>query len=63
LELKRWAGEAAHRRGLEQLADYLERQGLDRGYLVVFDFSRDQDDRWRQDRVTVDGKELVMVRI
>jgi hypothetical protein len=38
LELKRWAGEAAHRRGLQQLADYLERQGLDRGYLVVFDF-------------------------
>jgi hypothetical protein len=37
LELKRWAGEAAHRRGLKQLADYLERQGLDRGYLIVFD--------------------------
>lgn len=63
LELKRWAGEAAHRRGLEQLADYLERQGLDRGYLVVFDFSRDRDGRWLEDRVTVDGKELVMVRV
>ncbi|MGD8400399.1 MAG: hypothetical protein PVH64_05605 [Bacillota bacterium] len=27
MELKRWAGEAAHRRDLKQLADYLERQG------------------------------------
>jgi hypothetical protein len=63
LELKRWAGETAHRRGLKQLADYLERQGLNRGYLVVFDFNRDQDHRWRQDRETVDSKELVMVRV
>jgi hypothetical protein len=63
LELKRWAGEAAHRRGLKQLADYLERQGLDQGYLVVFDFSKDTETTWRKDRTTVGGKQIVMVRV
>jgi hypothetical protein len=63
LELKRWAGEAAHRRGLKQLADYLERQGLDRGYLVVFDFRKDSEVAWQDQRTTVDGKEIVMVRV
>jgi hypothetical protein len=63
LELKRWAGEAAHRRGLKQLAGYLERQGLERGYLVVFDFSKDKEAVWREDRRTVDGKEIMMVRV
>jgi hypothetical protein len=63
LELKRWSGEAAHRRGLQQLADYLERQGLKRGYLVVFDFGRDRENRWSEDRTTVDGKEIMMVRV
>jgi hypothetical protein len=63
LELKRWSGEAVHRRGLKQLADYLERQGLDRGYLVVFDFSEGRDNRRQEDRTTVDGKEIMMVRV
>ncbi|MGD8400757.1 MAG: hypothetical protein PVH64_07475 [Bacillota bacterium] len=63
LELKRWAGEAAHRRGLKQLADYLERQGLDRGYLIVFDFNKDKEAAWREDRRTIDGKEIIMVRV
>jgi len=36
-ELKVWRGKAAHQRGLAQLADYLERQGLAEGYLVIFD--------------------------
>jgi hypothetical protein len=37
IELKRWYGEKAHQRGLAQLADYLDIQGLDEGYLVIFD--------------------------
>jgi hypothetical protein len=63
LELKCWAGEAAHRRGLKQLAGYLERQGLDQGYLLVFDFSKDKQAVWREDRRTVDGKKIMMVRV
>jgi hypothetical protein len=37
IELKKWYGEKAHRGGLKQLADYLERQGQDEGYLIIFD--------------------------
>jgi hypothetical protein len=36
---------------------------LDRGYLVVFDFSRNREGRRNEDRATVDGKEIMMVRV
>jgi hypothetical protein len=38
-ELKIWRGEAAHEEGLDQLSDYLDRQKLTEGYLVIFDHS------------------------
>ncbi|MCP5049491.1 MAG: AAA family ATPase, partial [bacterium] len=37
IELKKWYGEKAHQNGLKQLADYLERQNRDTGYLLIFD--------------------------
>jgi AAA-like domain len=40
IELKLWYGEAAHEKGLIQLADYLDRQHLDTGFLLIFDRSR-----------------------
>jgi hypothetical protein len=36
-ELKIWRGEAAHQTGLQQLCDYLDREGLDKGFLIIFD--------------------------
>ncbi|MDX1908728.1 MAG: AAA-like domain-containing protein [Bacteroidia bacterium] len=36
VELKVWRGPAAHQTGLDQLADYLGRQHLDSGYLLIF---------------------------
>ncbi|MEZ4829332.1 MAG: restriction endonuclease [Bacteroidia bacterium] len=36
IELKRWYGESVHQRGLDQLADYLDRQELESGFLVIF---------------------------
>ena len=32
IEMKVWRGDAYHESGLEQLADYLDRQNLDTGY-------------------------------
>lgn len=63
LELKRWYGEEAHQRGLKQLAGYLEVQGLGEGWLIVFDFSKEQEKVWTQDQVTVEGKTIRMVRV
>lgn len=40
LELKIWRGEKYHKKGLIQLGEYLEQYGLDKGYLLVFDFRK-----------------------
>jgi len=37
VELKLWYGERRYAAGLSQLAKYLDREGLDHGYLFVFD--------------------------
>jgi hypothetical protein len=36
-ELKVWRGEMAHQKGLNQLADYLDRLNMNIGYLLIFD--------------------------
>jgi hypothetical protein len=43
LELKLWRGEAYHQAGLQQLSDYLDFQGLKRGYLLIFDFRQSKE--------------------
>ena len=60
IELKRWYGEQAHQRGLLQLADYLQRQGMDDGYLLIFDPRRQGDvpaHGWQE----VEGKRVFVV--
>jgi Predicted AAA-ATPase len=58
-ELKIWRGEVAHEQGLLQLADYLDRQSLNEGYLVIFDHSTVKS--WKTDRAEVKGKNIFMV--
>ncbi len=38
IELKIWRGKQAHAEGLDQLSDYLDRQNLKTGYLLIYDF-------------------------
>jgi hypothetical protein len=59
LELKRWYGQEAHRRGLEQLHGYLESLGLDTGYLLIFDHRRGQV--WQEEWIDVQGKRVFAV--
>lgn len=40
LELKIWRGEEYHKNGIEQLGQYLDQYGLDKGYLLIFDFRK-----------------------
>ena len=40
IELKIWRCEAAHQKGMNQLADFLDRQHLSEGYLLIFDRSK-----------------------
>jgi AAA-like domain len=60
-EMKMWYGEAAHQKGLMQLADYLDRQGLDTGFLVIFDNAKKK--LWTKDWIDVNGKRIFWVRV
>ncbi|MGL5066464.1 MAG: GxxExxY protein [Sarcina sp.] len=43
IETKIWHGEIAHTKGLEQLRNYLDIEGLDRGYLLIFNFNKNKE--------------------
>ena len=58
-ELKIWRGPEAHADGLAQLADYLERQSLQEGYLLVFDHSKKKS--WKSGWEEVLGKKVFVV--
>ena len=63
IELKVWSGQEAHEKGIRQIKDYIDRVGVDKGYIVIYDFNKNKDQEWQQDRVNVDGKEIFMVRV
>ena len=58
-ELKIWRGNEAHKRGLKQLGDYLERQVLDTGYLVIFENTATKS--WKKGWIKADGKKVFAV--
>jgi hypothetical protein len=60
-ELKIWRGPAAHDKGLAQLVDYLDRMGLDTGFLLIFDTNKKK--KWDKDWVDVQGKRIFWVRV
>jgi hypothetical protein len=43
VELKLWYGEASHEKALEQIAGYLDSKGKDTGYLLTFDFRKENN--------------------
>ncbi|MCP4136859.1 MAG: hypothetical protein GY754_38165, partial [bacterium] len=46
-------------KGIEQLRDYLERQHLETGYLVVFDFKKEMD--YKTEWIESGGKQIFAV--
>ncbi len=60
VELKKWYGEKAHQHGLTQLADYLERQNMEQGYLIVFDSRRKSNNIGKRKWVTVNSKKILI---
>ena len=59
IELKRWYGEEAHQRGLNQLADYLEIHSVKEGYLVIFEYNKVKS--WRSEWIDHKGKRIFAV--
>jgi hypothetical protein len=60
-ELKLWYGPAANAEGLLQLADYLDRMGLDTGYLLIFDHS--QRKSWKNGWTDVGDKRIFWAKV
>ncbi|MDO8685491.1 MAG: GxxExxY protein, partial [Clostridiales bacterium] len=59
VELKIWNGEKYEEKGHEQLAEYLEYQLLDKGYMVVFNFNKNKE--YKAEWVKVFGKSIFEV--
>lgn len=61
VELKIWRGLDAHEEGLKQLADYLDRQALSEGYLLIFEQLKQKT--WSSAWEIMDGKRIFVVRV
>ena len=59
VELKMWYGEEAHQKGLRQLHDYLEKESVNEGFLVIF--SKNKKKEWKNDATIIDNKNIFMV--
>ena len=57
-ELKIWRGQKEHEKGLIQLNDYLDRQSLTEGYLLIFDHSEVKN--WHSEWIEIEGKKVFM---
>ena len=44
VELKIWRGDKYEKHGRDQLSSYLATRGIEEGYLVTFDFSKNKED-------------------
>ena len=58
-ELKIWRGPQAHERGLQQLHDYLDFQGLPEGFLLIFDHSEIKN--WKSEWTEINEKKIFAV--
>jgi hypothetical protein len=58
-ELKIWRGDVAHEKGLNQLADYLDRLHLKEGYLIIFDHKEIKT--WDSGWINHKGKRIFIV--
>ncbi|MCP4151882.1 MAG: AAA family ATPase [bacterium] len=61
VELKIWRGQEAHKDGLKQLSDYLDILSLDKGYLVIFDFTRKGRKEFKKERAAAGKKDILAV--
>ena len=59
IELKMWRGNVAHKKGLVQLGDYLDRQHQDQGFMVVFE--QNVEKTWKKGWIRANGKKVFAV--
>lgn len=59
IEMKIWRGVKYHEDGVRQLSDYLKIHGLDKGYLLVFNFNKNKE--FKEERINHEGKDIFVV--
>ncbi len=59
IELKIWRGKEYHKRGEQQLLEYLDDYHTDVGYLLSFDFNQHKKTGIRE--ILLDGKQIIEV--
>lgn len=59
IETKIWHGDKAHKNGLKQLKSYLEIEGLDSGYLLIFNFNENK--QYISNRYFIEDKNIFEV--
>jgi hypothetical protein len=61
VELKIWNGRKYEEKGMEQLCEYLDSQGQDIGYMLVFNFSKGKE--YKSGWIEMDGKRIFEVTV
>jgi hypothetical protein len=61
IELKIWRGLEYHKKGITQLSEYLDIQGLDKGYLVVYNFNKSK--QYNQEEIKCGEKDIFVVYV
>ncbi len=59
IELKIWRGEKYHKDGIGQLCGYLDLQGEDRGYLLIYDLRKESGQIGKSLTINQSGKEIL----
>lgn len=59
IELKIWHGDKYHQEGLKQLSRYLDTYSLKKGYLLIYDFSKNK--AYKQEQIAFEGKQIFAV--
>ena len=63
VELKIYKGQEQYKKGIEQLTDYLIRQNVDKGYLLVFDKNKKDINYFHSEWLTHNNKKIYAVWI
>ncbi len=58
IELKLWYGAKTHEKGLKQLADYLDRQNQQKGWLLIFEHQRKKT--WNKKNIQKHKKDILV---
>ena len=61
IELKVWRGQKYQENAYQQLTDYMDNRGAEKGYLLTFDFRKSKEEK--QEWLQVDGKTILEVQI